>query len=119
GEWVWNECQGNFFALNVDSMFFALALGIFLTWFFSRVAKKATIGVPTKTQALIEVIVDFVDGSVRDTFSHPPKSNVIAPLALTLFMWILLMNLMDLIPVDWLPFAGQLAGIHYLRVVPT
>jgi F-type H+-transporting ATPase subunit a len=119
GEWVWNECQGNFFALNVDSMFFAVALGILLTWFFSRVAKKATTGVPTKTQALIEVIVDFVDGSVRDTFSHPPKSTVIAPLALTLFMWILLMNLMDLIPVDWLPFAAQLSGIHYLRVVPT
>jgi F-type H+-transporting ATPase subunit a len=119
GEWVWNECQGNFYALNVDSMFFALALGIFLSWFFYRVAKKASIGQPTRTQALIEVIVDFVDGSVRDTFSHPPKSNVIAPLALTLFMWILLMNLMDLIPVDWLPFAGQLAGIHYLRVVPT
>jgi len=119
GEWIWNECQGNFFALNVDSMFFALALGIFLSWFFYRVAKKASIGQPTNTQALIEVIVDFVDGSVRDTFSHPPKSNVIAPLALTLFMWILLMNLMDLIPVDWLPFAAQLAGVEHLRVVPT
>ena len=54
GEWVWNECQGNFFALNVDSMFFALALGILLTWFFARVAKKASIGQPTKTQALIQ-----------------------------------------------------------------
>jgi F-type H+-transporting ATPase subunit a len=119
GEWVWNECHGNFWAVNVDSMFFALVLGIFLSWLFYRVARKASIGHPTRTQALIEVIVDFVDGSVRDTFSHPPKSNVIAPLALTLFMWILLMNLMDLIPVDWLPFAGQLAGIPYLRVVPT
>ncbi len=117
--WVWNDCHGNFMAVNVDSMFFAVALGIFLVWFFSRVAKKASIGVPTKTQALIEVIVDFVDGSVRDTFSHPPKSTVIAPLALTLFMWILLMNLMDLIPVDWLPFAAKLAGVEYLRVVPT
>jgi len=119
GEWVWNECHGNFFALNVDSMFFALALGLFLTWFFWRVARKASLNQPTRTQALVEVIVDFVDGSVRDTFSHPPKSNVIAPLALTLFVWILLMNLMDLIPVDWLPFAASLAGIHYLRVVPT
>ncbi len=119
GEWVWNECQGNFWAVNVDSMFFAVALGVFLTWFFSRVAKKASLGQPTRTQALIEVIVDFVDGSVRDTFSHPPKSTVIAPLALTLFVWILLMNLMDLIPVDWLPWVGQLAGIPYLRVVPT
>ena len=119
GEWVWNECHGNFWALNVDSMFFAVLLGVLLVWFFSRVAKKASIGQPTRTQALIEVIVDFVDNSVRDTFSHPPKSTVIAPLALTLFVWILLMNLMDLIPVDWLPFAAQLAGVPYLRVVPT
>jgi F-type H+-transporting ATPase subunit a len=119
GEWVWNQCQGNFYALNVDSMFFSLVLGILLVWFFSRVAKKASIGKPTKTQALIEVIVEFVDSSVRDTFSHPPRSNVIAPLALTLFMWILLMNLMDLIPVDWLPWAAQAAGVPYLRVVPT
>jgi F-type H+-transporting ATPase subunit a len=119
GAWVWNECHGNFWALNVDSMFFAVLLGVLLVWFFSRVARKASIGQPTKTQALIEVIVDFVDGSVRDTFSHPPKSTVIAPLALTLFMWILLMNLMDLIPVDWLPWMAKYAGVEYLRVVPT
>ncbi len=118
GEWVWNHCQGNFFALNVDSMFFALALGIFLVWFFGSVARKATTGVPDRTQALIELIVDFVDGSVRDTFSHKP-SRIVAPLALTLFVWILLMNLMDLIPVDWLPWAAKSAGIPYLRVVPT
>ena len=119
GEWVWNECHGNFWAVNVDSMFFAIVLGIFLVWFFHRVAKKASIGQPTKTQALLEVIVDFVDKSVRDTFSHPPKSTVIAPLALTLFIWILAMNLMDLIPVDWLPWAAKYAGVEYLRVVPT
>ncbi len=119
GEWVWNECHGNFFAINVDSMFFSIVLGALLVWFFSRVARKASTGVPTKTQALIEVIVDFVDGSVRDTFSHPPKSTVIAPLALTLFVWILLMNLMDLIPVDWLPWVASKAGISHLRVVPT
>ena len=51
GAWVWNECHGNFWALNVDSMFFAIVLGIFLLWFFHRVAKKASIGQPTKTQA--------------------------------------------------------------------
>jgi F-type H+-transporting ATPase subunit a len=60
-----------------------------------------------------------VDRSVADTFSHPPKSNVIAPLALTLFLWIFLMNCMDLIPVDWLPWAASHAGIEHLRVVPT
>ena len=119
GAWVWNECHGNFWALNVDSMFFSVVLGIFMVWFLSRVARKASLGIPTKTQAFIELIVNLVDTSVRDTFSHPPKSTVIAPLALTLFVWILLMNTMDLIPVDWLPWAAKYAGVEYLRVVPT
>jgi F-type H+-transporting ATPase subunit a len=119
GDWVWNECHGNFWALNVDSMAISLILGIFLVWFFHRVARNASIGKPTKTQALIESVVDLVDRSVSDTFSHPPKSTVIAPLALTLFVWILLMNTMDLIPVDWLPWAAQAAGVEHLRVVPT
>ena len=119
GEWVWNECQGNFYALNVDSMFFAVLLGLVLIFLFGRVAKKATTGVPGKLQTIVEVVVGFVDRSVGDTFSHPPKSNVIAPLALTLFVWIFLMNSMDLIPVDWLPWAAKAAGVEYLRVVPT
>jgi F-type H+-transporting ATPase subunit a len=118
GAWVWNECHGNFFAINVDSMFFAIVLGVFMIWFLNRVARKASRGVPTKTQALIELIFDMVDSSVRDSFSHPP-SRVVAPLALTLFVWILLMNCMDLIPVDWLPWAARFAGIEHLRVVPT
>ena len=119
GAWVWNECQGNFWALNVDSMFFSVALGLLLVFLFSRAAKKATTGVPGTFQTIVEVVVGFVDTSVKDTFSHPPKSLVIAPLALTLFVWIFLMNSMDLIPVDWLPWAAQKAGIKYLRVVPT
>jgi F-type H+-transporting ATPase subunit a len=119
GAWVWNECHGNFWALNVDSMFFAVLLGFVLVFLFSRVAKKATTGVPSKLQTIVEVVVAFVDRSVSDTFSHPPKSTVIAPLALTLFVWIFLMNSMDLIPVDWLPLVASYAGIEYLRVVPT
>jgi F-type H+-transporting ATPase subunit a len=119
GAWVWNECQGNFWAINVDSMFFAVLLGIVLIWLFSRVARKATAGVPSTMQAIVEIVVGFVDRSVADTFSHPPKSLVIAPLALTLFCWIFLMNSMDLIPVDWLPWAASKAGVEHLRVVPT
>jgi F-type H+-transporting ATPase subunit a len=118
GEWVWNECQGNFWALNVDSMFFSVALGLVLITLFGRVAKKASIGVPSKLQTAIEITVGFVDQAVRDTF-HNPASRVVAPLALTLFVWIFLMNVMDLIPVDWLPWVGQQVGIPYLRVVPT
>ena len=117
GQWVWNQCNGNFFALNVDSMFFALLLGVVFVTLFGRIAKRATTGVPGRMQTLVEIVVGFVDQSVRETFHG--KSNVIAPLALTLFCWIFLMNLMDLIPVDWLPWAAQQAGIPYLRVVPT
>ena len=117
GEWVWNECQGNFFAVNVDSMFFAILLGLVFLTIFGRMARRATAGVPGRFQMAIELIVGFVDQSVRETFHG--KSNVIAPLALTLFCWIFLMNLMDLIPVDWLPFVASQAGIEHLRVVPT
>ncbi len=117
GEWVWNQCEGNFYAVNVDSMFFAIALGILLITLFGRVAKRATTGVPGKLQTAVEVIVGFVDQSVRETFHG--TSRLIAPLALTLFMWVFLMNLMDLIPVDWLPMAAQQIGIPYLKVVPT
>jgi F-type H+-transporting ATPase subunit a len=117
GAWVWNECHGNFWALNVDSMFFALTLGLVLLFLFGRVARRATTGVPGRLQTAVEIVVGFVDQSVRETFHG--TSRLIAPLALTLFMWIFLMNLMDLIPVDWLPFAAKQAGVEYLRVVPT
>jgi F-type H+-transporting ATPase subunit a len=119
GEWVWNHCQGNFWAINVDSMFFSIVLGLVLIWLFRGVARRATSGVPDRMQTVIETVVGFVDKSVGDTFSHPPKSPVIAPLALTLFVWIFLMNAMDLIPVDWLPWAASQAGVGYLRAVPT
>jgi F-type H+-transporting ATPase subunit a len=117
GEWVWNQCNGNFYAINVDSMFFALLLGLAFLTIFGRMARRATPGVPGRLQAVIEIVIEFVDQSVRDTFSG--KNKLIAPLALTLFCWIFLMNLMDLIPVDWLPWAAGLAGVPYLRVVPT
>jgi F-type H+-transporting ATPase subunit a len=117
GEWVWNECVGNPNAINVDSMFFSLFLGIVFIWLFGRAAKKATSGKPGKLQAAVEIMVDFVDSSVRDSFHG--KSKLIAPLGLTIFVWVFLMNLMDLIPVDWLPQLGQAVGVPYLKVVPT
>ncbi len=117
GEWVWNECQGNFWALNVDSMLFSVVLGVLFVGIFSRVAKRATSGTPGKLQAMIEIMIEFVDSSVRETFHG--KNKLIAPLALTMFVWVFFMNLMDLIPVDWLPFAATLVGVEYLKVVPT
>ncbi|MDH3510638.1 MAG: F0F1 ATP synthase subunit A [Gammaproteobacteria bacterium] len=117
-EWVWNECAGNFWALNVDSVLFAIILGLVLTGLFRYVVSKGTKGTPGKLQAFVEVLLDFVDGSVKDSF-HKEANRVIAPLALTLVVWVFLMNLMDLIPVDWLPAIAHAAGVEYLKVVPT
>ncbi len=120
--WVWNsmenmECQGNFWTFNVDTIFFSVLLGVMFLWLFRTVAKKATQGTPGKLQAFVELIYDFVDSNVKDTFHG--KSNLIAPLAMSVFVWVFLMNTMDLIPVDWLPELAALMGINYLKVVPT
>lgn len=117
GEWVWNQCAGNPMALNVDSMFFSLLLGVVFIGVFGKAARKATSGTPGKLQAFVEIIVGFVDSIVKDSFHG--KSKLVAPLALTVFVWVFLMNLMDLIPVDWLPMAAASVGIPYLKVVPT
>lgn len=117
GQWVWNDCAANPMGLNVDSMFFSLVLGAVFVWLFGRAARKATAGKPGRFQAAVEIMVDFVDSSVRDSFHG--TSRLIAPLALTVFVWVFLMNLMDLIPVDILPQLGQAIGVEYLKVVPT
>ena len=115
--WVWNQCAGNPMAVNVDSMFFSIFLGLLFVLMFRGPAKKASSKKPGKLQAFVEIVIEFVDSSVKDTFHG--KSRLIAPLALTIFVWVFLMNLMDLIPVDWLPMAGAAVGIPYLKVVPT
>ena len=117
GEWVWNHCAGNPMALNVDSMVWSVLLGLVFVVFFRGAAKKASSSNPTRFQALVEIVIDFVDGSVKDTFHG--KSRLIAPLGLTIFVWVFLMNLMDLIPVDWIPMAAGAVGIPYMKVVPT
>jgi F-type H+-transporting ATPase subunit a len=116
GEWVWYYCEG-FWALNVDSMFMSLFLGSIFIGLFWYVARKASKTRPGKLQTAVELIVGFVDAAVRDTFHG--KSKLIAPLALTIFVWVFLMNLMDLIPVDWFPWLATLLGIEYLKIVPT
>jgi len=106
-----------FWAFNVDTMFWAIILGLAFYAMFRNVAKKANSGVPTRFQAFVEMIVEFVDTSVRESFHG--TSKFIAPLALTLFVWIFFMNFMDLIPVDWLPWVATQAGVPYQKVVPT
>ena len=117
GEWIWNHCAGNPLTINVDSMFFSVLLGFVFVLIFRGAAKKASSSKPGKMQAFVEIIIDFIDSSVKDTFHG--KSRLIAPLALTIFVWVFLMNLMDLIPVDWLPLGAAAIGVPYLKVVPT
>ena len=117
--------QMGFMAIHVDSMLWSIGLGIFFLALFWAVGRKATSGVPTKLQAFVEMIVDFVDNSVRESYNGPSK--LIAPLSLTIFVWIFLMNLMDLVPIDWIPSVAQWVGSlmghdphHvYFKIVPT
>jgi len=117
GEWVWNHCAGNPMTINVDSMFWSVLLGLLFVVLFRGAAKKTSADKPGKFQAAVEILVDFVDGSVKDSFHG--KSRLIAPLGLTVFVWVFLMNLMDLVPVDWIPLAAGAVGIPYMKVVPT
>ncbi len=106
-----------FNAIHVDSMLWSVGLGIFFCWLFRGVAKKAEAGVPSGVLNLVEMIVEFVDSTVRDTFHGHNK--LVAPLALTIFVWVFLMNLMDLIPVDLIPALLGLAGVHFQKIVPS
>jgi F-type H+-transporting ATPase subunit a len=106
-----------FWAIHVDSMAWSIGLGIFFCWIFRRVAKSATSGVPTGLVNLVEMVVEFVDNTVKDTFHG--RNKLIAPLALTVFVWVFLMNLMDLLPVDLIPMLLGLVGVHFQKVVPS
>jgi len=109
-----------FWAFHVDTLGWSLALGLIFILLFRMAAKRATSGQPGALQNFVEVIVEFVDGSVKDTFHA--RNPLIAPLALTIFVWIFLMNLMDLVPVDFLPMlAAKISGNDHLffRVVPS
>jgi F-type H+-transporting ATPase subunit a len=106
-----------FWSINLDSMFFSVALGLFFLWIFRRAALKASTEAPTGLQNFIEMIIEFVDDSVRGSFTG--KNPLVAPLALTIFVWIFLMNLMDLLPVDHVPWLASLVGIPYLKIVPS
>ena len=106
-----------FNAIHVDSMMWSIGLGIVFCWLFRSVAKKAEAGVPSGMVNAFEMIVEFVDNTVRDTFHGHNK--LVAPLALTIFVWVFLMNLMDLIPVDLIPHTLALLGVPYQKIVPS
>ncbi len=106
-----------FWAVHVDSLGWAVGLGLIFLILFRMAAKRVTSGQPGGLQNFVEVMIEFVDNSVRETFHG--KNKVIAPLALTIFCWVFLMNLMDLVPVDWVPRLFYLMGVDYMKIVPT
>lgn len=106
-----------FMAIHLDTMFWSIFLGALFCWSFGRVAKKITVGVPSGFQNFVEMTVDFIDENVKSIFHH--KNTLIAPLALTIFVWVFLQNLMDLVPVDWIPELAMLMGMPYMKVVPS
>ena len=106
-----------FWALNIDTLGVSLVLGAVFLFLFRRVATSAAQGVPSGAQNFIEWIIEFIDNSVRGSFTG--RSPLVAPLALTIFIWIFLMNLMDLIPVDYVPQLAGLLGLGHFKVVPS
>jgi F-type H+-transporting ATPase subunit a len=109
--------HGAFWSVHLDSIFFTLVLSFLFILILSIAARRATSGVPGKLQAAVEMLVEFVDGMVKDTYHG--KNKFIAPLAITIFCIVFLENFMDILPVDALPAAAKLFGVEHLRTVAT
>ena len=107
-----------FWAIHVDTMFWSISLGVLFLGIFLLVARSATSGVPGGLQNACEMAVEFVEDNVTQVFGTRPNA-LIGPLSLTILVWVFLMNLMDLVPVDLIPRAAQLAGVSHFKVVPT
>ena len=111
------EAMG-FWALHIDTLFFSALLGAIFLFIFARAAQNFSLEKPTKLQLFVEMMIDFINGVVKGTFKAG-QNSLIAPMALTIFFWVLLMNVMDLVPVDLIPYPAEALGIPYLKVVPT
>src|SRR2546421_431156 len=107
----------DFSVINYDTVFFSVLLAVVFGGSFYLAARTATAGVPGKFQNFVEMIVEFVDNQVRDSFHG--TSKLIAPLALTIFCWVFLFNFMDLVPVDLMPTLARGVGVEHLKVVPS
>ena len=106
-----------FWALNLDTVLMSMLLGAVFLFMFSRAARSATAGTPGGLQNFCEWAIEFIDGSVRGSFSG--KNDMIGPLALTIFFWVFSMNLMDLLPIDYTSLLMQQLGVPFFKVVPT
>jgi F-type H+-transporting ATPase subunit a len=117
----------DFSVINLDSVFWSVLMGVLGLWFMWRVARKATSGVPSRTQAMVEMLFEMVDNQAKAIVHNATSRKFVVPLALTVFVWVFLMNAMDFLPVDLLPriwewvygAAGHDPHHAYLRVVPT
>lgn len=106
-----------FWAVNVDTILWSIVTGVLFLWLFYKAALSFSIDKPSRWQSCVELIFELIDGSVRESFRG--NSPLIAPIALTTFVWIFLMNAMDLIPVDFIPIVFHAVGVDYMKVVPT
>jgi len=115
-----------FMSINVDSMLWSMLLGLIFIWVFRKAAKQASAGVPGGLLNFVEWVCEFIDTSVRGSFSG--RNDLVAPMALTIFIWVFFMNFMDLLPVDWIPWVSQQVGEHafnvsehhvFMKVVPS
>ena len=109
--------EGSFWTLHVDTFVTTLILGVLCFGFLWWITRKATSGVPSKTQAFVELAIGFVNDQVKSVYQG--DSKLVAPLALTTFVWVVLMNAMDFIPADIFSKGIELTGVHYWRPVPT
>ena len=105
-----------FWAIHVDTMLWSIVLGLIFLFFFRKAAASATAGQPGGLQNFVEWIMEFIDESVRGSFNG--KNPLVAPMALTIFVWIWLMNLMDLVPVDWIPSLAMWVGSNFFGMDP-
>ncbi|MFQ3245751.1 MAG: F-type H+-transporting ATPase subunit a [Arenicella sp.] len=108
-----------FMAIHVDSMAWALALGVIMFWVMRSVAKNFSSDKPSKVQCFVEALFDMAQDSKDSTFTKQAKNEWIAPMALTIFVWVFFMNLMDLVPVDWIPELAAFLGVGYMKIVPS
>ncbi|MGM0823162.1 MAG: F0F1 ATP synthase subunit A [Pseudomonadota bacterium] len=106
-----------FWAVHLDTMGWSIAMGLLFIWLFRKAGKVATTGVPGKLQNAVEMVFEFVENLVQGAFHG--RNPIIAPLALTLFVWILLMNTLKIIPVDYFPELFARLGVEYMKIVPT
>ncbi|MEE9572841.1 MAG: FoF1 ATP synthase subunit a, partial [Candidatus Neomarinimicrobiota bacterium] len=115
--WTFTHGQSGFWVLNFDTFLVSILCGLLFISLFWVTARRVVVGVPGKLQNAVEMLLEYLDGIVQDTFRG--KSKLIGPLGLTIFVWVFIMNFMDLLPVDLFPAIASLFGVHDFRAVPT